>query len=84
MAIFDAKKNVPLERASNLIFNPPDYDACTNTWDGERQMDEYDPMPEQIVEWALAPAAGRYHADQSLQPAAGAVTASRSSASRCA
>jgi hypothetical protein len=55
-AVFDA--NVPLERASNLIFYPRDYDPATNTWGGGRPMSEYDPTPEQIVEWALAPAAG--------------------------
>ena len=53
MTVFDA--NVPLERASNLIFYPPDYDTRTNTWGGGRPMGEYDPTPEQIVEWALAP-----------------------------
>lgn len=52
MAIFDA--NVRMPRASNLIFYPPDYDAATNTWGGGRQMGEYDPTPEQIVDWALA------------------------------
>jgi hypothetical protein len=52
LAIFDI--NVPLRGASNLIFYPPDYDARTNTWGGGRQMGEYDPTPEQIVEWALA------------------------------
>ena len=52
MAVFDA--NVPLDRASNLIFYPPDYDTDTNTWSG-RPINEYDPTPEQIVEWALAP-----------------------------
>jgi hypothetical protein len=52
MAIFDA--NVPLSRASNLIFYPPDYDPATNTWSGGRPIGEYDPTPEQIVEWALA------------------------------
>jgi hypothetical protein len=52
MAIFDA--NVPLPGASNLIFYPPDYDPATNTWGGGRPMGEYDPTPEQIVEWALA------------------------------
>ena len=57
MAVFDA--NVPLEAASNLIFYPPDYDPATNTWGGGRPMGEYDPTPEQIVEWALAPAGGR-------------------------
>jgi len=53
MAVFDA--NVPLERASNLIFYPPNYDASTNTWGDGRPIAEYDPTPEQIVEWALAP-----------------------------
>jgi hypothetical protein len=51
MAVFDA--NVPREKASNLIFYPPDYDSRTNSWGGGRQMGEYDPTPEQIVEWAL-------------------------------
>ena len=51
MAIFDA--NVPLANASNLIFYPLDYDAHTNTWGGGRPIREYDPTPEQIVEWAL-------------------------------
>jgi hypothetical protein len=51
MAIFDA--NVPLEGASNLIFYPLDYDASTNTWGDGRPIGEYDPSPEQIVEWAL-------------------------------
>ena len=57
MAVFDA--NVPLEGASNLIFYPPDYDPATNTWGGGGPMGEYDPTPEQIVEWALAPSGGR-------------------------
>jgi hypothetical protein len=52
MAIFDV--NVALPRASNLIFYPPDYDPDTNTWSGGRQMDEYNPTPQQIVESALA------------------------------
>jgi hypothetical protein len=52
MAVLDA--NVPLSRASNLIFYPPDYDPGTNTWGGGRQMGEYDPTPVQIVEWALS------------------------------
>jgi hypothetical protein len=56
MAIFDA--NVPLPGASNLIFYPSDYDPATNTWGGGRPISEYDPSPEQIVEWALAPAPG--------------------------
>jgi hypothetical protein len=51
MAIFDA--NVPRPRASALIYDPPDYDAATNTWGGGRPMGEYNPTPEQIVEWAL-------------------------------
>lgn len=52
MAIFDA--NVPLPGASNLIFYPLDYDPATNSWGGGRPMGEYDPTPEQIVEWALS------------------------------
>jgi hypothetical protein len=51
MAILDA--NVPMANASNLIFYPLDYDAHTNTWGGGRPMGQYDPTPEQIVEWAL-------------------------------
>lgn len=51
MAILD--QNVPRPGASNLIFYPPDYDAATNTWGGGRMMGEYDPTPEQIVDWAL-------------------------------
>jgi len=51
MAILDA--NVPRQRASNLLFYPPDYDCATNTWGGGRPMGEYDPTPEQIVDWAL-------------------------------
>jgi hypothetical protein len=50
MMILDA--NVPLPNASNLIFYPPDYDAATNTWAGGRSICEYDPTPEQIVDWA--------------------------------
>ena len=56
LEILDA--NVPLECASGLIFYPPDYDPATNTWGGGRSMGEYDPTPEQIVEWALAPGGG--------------------------
>lgn len=52
MAVFDA--NVPLKGASNLIFYPRDYDPATNTWGGGRPANEYDPTPEQIVEWALS------------------------------
>lgn len=33
----------------------PDYDDATNTWGGGRMMGEYDPTPEQIVDWALQP-----------------------------
>lgn len=51
MAVFDA--NVPRPGASNLIFYPSDYDDETNTWGGGRAMGEYDPTPEEIVEWAL-------------------------------
>ena len=57
MAVFNA--NVPLESASGLIFYPSDYDPATNTWDGGRPMGEYDPSPEQIVEWALSPGASK-------------------------
>lgn len=53
MAIFDA--NVPRSGASNLMFYPPDYESDTNTWGGGRLMGEYDPTPEQIVDWALRP-----------------------------
>ncbi|TWU51422.1 hypothetical protein [Rubripirellula reticaptiva] len=53
MEILD--KNVPRPDASNLIFYPPDYDAATNTWADGRMMGEYDPTPEQIVDWALQP-----------------------------
>jgi hypothetical protein len=53
MAVFNS--NVPLVGASNLIFYAPDYDPATNTRGGGRPMDESDPTPEQIVEWALAP-----------------------------
>jgi len=52
MAIFDA--NVPMPSASNLVFYPPDYDAGTNTWGGGRNMGEYSPTPDQVVDWALA------------------------------
>lgn len=51
MAVFEA--NVPLQGASNLIFYPPDYDARTNTWDNGRPICDYNPTPEQIVDWAL-------------------------------
>ncbi|MGE3808444.1 MAG: hypothetical protein AB7K24_27590 [Gemmataceae bacterium] len=61
MAVFDA--NVPLNGASNLIFYPPDYDVGTNTWGGGRPMGEYDPTPEQIVEWAVAPGASSSNAE---------------------
>lgn len=57
MAVFNA--NVPLENASGLIFYPSDYDPATNTWSGGRPMGEYDPSPEQIVEWALSPGASK-------------------------
>lgn len=51
MAVFDC--NVPRPRASNLIFYPADYDHGTNTWGGGKPMSDYDPSPEQIVDWAL-------------------------------
>jgi hypothetical protein len=57
MAIFDA--NVPLPGASNLIFYPSDYDPAINTWGEGRPISEYDPTPEQVVEWALASAPGK-------------------------
>lgn len=53
MAVFDA--NVPRQDASSLIFFPPDFDAASNTWGGGRMIGEYDPTPEQIVDWALQP-----------------------------
>lgn len=52
MAIFDA--NVPLESASNLIYYPLDYDTESNTWGAGRPMSDYNPTPEQIVDWALS------------------------------
>jgi hypothetical protein len=52
MAVFDA--NVPMPDASNLIFYPPDYNPSTNSWGGGRQMGQYDPTPEQVVDWALS------------------------------
>ena len=51
MALFDC--NVPRPRASNLIFYPADYDQGSNTWGDGQPMSDYDPSPEQIVEWAL-------------------------------
>ena len=51
MAVFDC--NVPRPHASNLIFYPADYDHRSNTWGGGKPMRDYDPSPEQIVEWAL-------------------------------
>lgn len=51
MAIFDC--NVPRPRASNLIFYPADYDHGTDTWGGGKPMSDYQPSPEQIVDWAL-------------------------------
>ncbi len=38
MAVFDA--NVALDRASGLIFYPPNYDPTTHTWGGGRPMAE--------------------------------------------
>jgi len=51
MAVFDC--NVPRPRASNLIFYPADHDHVSNTWGGGKPMSDYDPSPEQIVDWAL-------------------------------
>jgi len=51
MAVFDC--NVPRPHASNLIFYPADYDYSSNTWGGGKQLRDYDPSPEQIVDWAL-------------------------------
>ena len=51
MAIIDA--NLPLADASYLSFYPLDYDAATNTWGGGRQMCDYDPTADQIVNWAM-------------------------------
>jgi len=51
MALFDC--NVPRPHASNLIFYPADYDHGSNTWGNGKPMSDYDPSPEQIVEWAL-------------------------------
>ena len=60
MAVFDA--TVPRPGASNLVFYPPDYDPSTNTWGGGRSMGEYDPTPEQVVDWALEPDPREDHA----------------------
>jgi hypothetical protein len=62
MAVFDA--NVPLDGASNLIFYPPDYDPKTNTWGSGRPICEYEPTPEQIVDWALGATGGAPDAAQ--------------------
>ena len=51
MAVFDC--NVPRPHASNLLFYPADYDHDSNTWGGGKPMRDYDPSPEQIVDWAL-------------------------------
>lgn len=51
MAILDC--NVTRPHASNLIFWPADYDDRSSTWGGGKPMNDYDPSPEQIVNWAL-------------------------------
>jgi hypothetical protein len=51
MAVFDC--NVPRSHASNLIFYPGDYDRGSSTWGNGKPMSDYDPSPEQIVDWAL-------------------------------
>jgi hypothetical protein len=58
MAIFDC--NVPRAHASNLIFWPADYDHSSGTWGSGRPMSDYDPSPEQIVDWALDTTAQRF------------------------
>ena len=42
-----------LPETSNLIFYPADYDSSTNTWGDGKMMGEYDPTPEQIIDWKL-------------------------------
>jgi hypothetical protein len=51
MDVFDC--NVQRPHASNLIFYPPDYEHSNDTWDGGKPMSDYDPSPEQIVDWAV-------------------------------
>jgi hypothetical protein len=51
MAIFDC--NVPRPHASNLLFWPADYDESSGTWGGGKPMNDYDPSPEQMVDWAF-------------------------------
>lgn len=51
MVVFDC--NVPRPHASNLIFYPADYDGDNDTWGGGKPICDYDPSPEQIVDWAL-------------------------------
>ncbi|MBA5690734.1 hypothetical protein [Rugamonas apoptosis] len=51
MAMFEC--NVPRPHASNLIFYPADYDPNSDTWGGGKPMSDYDPSPEQIVDWPL-------------------------------
>ncbi|RYF06757.1 MAG: hypothetical protein EOO31_08905 [Comamonadaceae bacterium] len=53
MAVLDI--NVPRPHASSLIFYPPDYDDDSGTWSDGKPMSDYDPSPEQIIEWALDP-----------------------------
>lgn len=55
MDVFDC--NVQRPHASNLIFYPADYDPSNDTWGGGKPMDDYDPSPEQIVDWAVDPTA---------------------------
>ncbi len=38
-------------RGSQLMFEPPDLDLATNTWGNGRPLGEYDPSPQQIVDW---------------------------------
>lgn len=54
MAVFEC--NVPRPHASNLIFYPADYDSNNDTWGGGKPIGDYDPSPEQIVDFALTSA----------------------------
>ena len=36
---------------TRLIDEPPDFDPATNTWGNGRPLSEFDPTPEQIVQW---------------------------------
>lgn len=53
MEILDV--NVPRDNASSLLFYPPGYDYRTDTWGDGKPITEYDPTPDQIVDWAMEP-----------------------------